>query len=86
LIKLHVSDVVGVRPHDTGYSAERKKYDNYDGEGVDGSFLSVFIGVDLLDVLAVFMLVALKATTLIESMSHPSLEIGSSDVNFPEVS
>jgi hypothetical protein len=52
LIKLHVTNVVGIHPHDTGHGAKRKKYDGYDGEGVDGCFLLVFIGINLLDVLS----------------------------------
>jgi hypothetical protein len=51
LIKIHIADVVSVHSHDAGYCAEGEKDDDYNGEGVDGCFLPVIVGINLLDVL-----------------------------------
>ena len=51
LVDMHVADVISVHAQDPGDGAEGQKDNGYDGECVDGGFLSVFVGVDLLDVL-----------------------------------
>ncbi len=47
----HVPHVRGVHAHDAGNGTKGEEDDCYNGEGIDGCFLTIFVGVDLLDVL-----------------------------------
>jgi hypothetical protein len=47
----HVADVGRVHAHDARDEGQRQEDDGYDGEGVDGGFLAVFVGLDLPEVL-----------------------------------
>jgi hypothetical protein len=51
----HVADVGGVHAQDAGDGAQGQEDDSDDGEGVDGGFLAVLVGLDAAEVLAAWL-------------------------------